>query len=251
MGGYMGRNAIFGKHVFVLALLGTALIAAAQPPNFVDAVKATNPIAYYRLESTSGNSEVGNTTYTSSGGVVASSACAPIGVAGNHCVRFNGIDGMIDTTQMGGITTAASIMAWVNLSSLPSKAQRIYYVAGESQNGNDLDLQFEPGNDTLKFFTASGSHVEYTPKAGTLLGHWHMIVATFDTSSGARALYWDGKPVASDRGGGVTNKTHVFTIAESPTFTGRWFDGRIEEVALWDRALDAKQIAALYRSTLK
>jgi hypothetical protein len=53
-------------------------------------------------------------------------------------------------------------MAFVNRASLPSSERRFFYVAGESQSGNDLDLQFE-NDDALKFYTAAGGHTSFTP----------------------------------------------------------------------------------------
>jgi hypothetical protein len=76
-----------------------------------------------------------------------------------------------------------------------------------------------------------------------------MIVATMDTVSGARAIYWDGKAVATDSGGGNVNKTSEFSVGESKVFTGRFFHGGIDEVAIWNRALRASEVAALYWST--
>src|ERR1039458_5365964 len=105
-------------------------------------------------------------------------------------------------------------MVWVNLATLPSQAGRFFYVAGESQNGNDLDLQFENHN-ALRFYTAAGGHLTYTPAPATLVNHWHMIVATMDTASQTRVIYWDGKTVASDKGGGRTGKTGAFSIGAS------------------------------------
>ncbi len=136
-------------------------------------------------------------------------------------------------------------MAWVNMAALPSTERHFFYVAGESQSGNDLDLQFENDN-ALKFYTASGGHVTYAPPPATLVGQWHMIVATMDAVSQTRVIYWDGKAVASDKGGGKAGKTGAFTIGATPVFEGRFFKGGIEEVALWDRALNAGEVAAIY-----
>jgi hypothetical protein len=101
--------------------------------SFVDAVKSSNPNAYFRLESTSGTSEVGGAAYTSTSSVTSGSPGAPIGVSTNHSAVFNNKDGAITTTQMGGLTTAGSMMAWVKLADLPSKSGHILYVAGISQ----------------------------------------------------------------------------------------------------------------------
>ena len=76
-----------------------------------------------------------------------------------------------------------------------------------------------------------------------------MIVATLDTASKERVLYWDGKLAKADTGGGSANKTGLFSIGESTVFRGRFFNGGIDEVALWDRALTGAEVAKLYQST--
>jgi len=216
----------------------------AADTDFPTAVLATRPVAYYRLATNQGHSELGPTTFKSVGGVTSSSPGAPVGPNSSYA-DLNGQDGYILTTQSGGVGARASIMAWVNLATLPSQAGRFFYVAGESQNGNDLDLQFENDN-ALRFYTAAGGHLTYTPAPATLVNHWHMIVATMDTASQTRVIYWDGKPVANDKGGGKTGKTGVFSIGASTVFGRRWFQGGMEEAALWDRALTAAEVASIY-----
>jgi Concanavalin A-like lectin/glucanases superfamily len=213
--------------------------------DFVTAVVSTHPIAYYRLEATKGQSQVGTTAYKAVGGAESAEPGAPIGIAGNHYAKLNGTDAYIATTQAGGIGTDASMMAWVNLASLPSAAGHFFYVMGESQFGNDLDVQFENDNQ-LKFYTAAGGHLTFVPDPSTLVDQWHMIVVTLDTPSHTRVIYWDGKVVATDKGGGQPGKTSAFTIGASTVFTGRWFHGGIDEVALWNRALRAAEVATIY-----
>lgn len=213
------------------------------------AVKATQPLAYYRLEATKGASEVGTTTYELTGGASVSSGDA-LGTADNHFALLDGKDGWIKTTQMGGIEKAGSIMAWVNLATLPQTAGHILYVAGESQSGNDFDVQFEPDNG-LRFYTGAGGNVAYSPDPKTLVNQWHMIVATMDAAAPAKTIYWDGQSQATDSGGNNVHKTAQFTIGESPVFTGRFFQGGIDEVALWDRALTPAEVSALYQSATR
>jgi hypothetical protein len=242
---FMDRRMSFAAVVTVAAVAGMSAVKSHAQVGFVATVTSTHPIAYYRLDKPAGKSQVGTTTYKSLGGVSIVTPGAPIGVAKNHSVQLNGHDGQVITTQVGGIETAASIMAWVNLGTLPSQEGRIFYVAGESQSGNDLDLQIETDN-TLRFFTAGGGNVNFVPPVATLVNQWHLIVATVDTESLVRAIYWDGKQVATDKGGGRAGKTSVFTIGESTVFTGRFFKGAIEDAALWDRALKASEVAAIY-----
>jgi hypothetical protein len=221
---------------------------AATGQDFATAVKASNPIAYFRLESVNGIADAGGAGFRPVGGVAVSSSCAPIKIAGNQCVALNGKDAWVTTTQAGGIANAATIMAWVNLSVLPSAAPHILYVAGESQSGNDLDLQFEHDN-AIRFFTASGGSLDYKPDPSSLVSQWHMIVVTTDVGTKSRAIYWDGALVNSDQDPGKPNKTSVFSIGESTVFSGRFFNGSLDEVALWNRALSASEVAAIYNST--
>lgn len=238
------------------ALAATAFVLAPVPRSatvlgFVATVKSTHPIGYYRLAARSGTSEVGVSTYTAVGGVLpvpTASQCAPIGVPNNQCTLLDGKTGYFNTSRMGGIGSAGSIMAWVHLNSRPAFKGRIEYVAGISQNGNDFDLQFEPDN-TLRFYTAAGSNVAYAPPVASLDGEWHLVVATFK-ATGPRAIYWDGTLGKSDTGGGSRGKNNEFSIGESKVFTGRFFDGDISDVALWETALNAETVAKIYASRL-
>ena len=239
------------------------MTAPAQPPapaapaptapitanlSFDQAVKVTQPLAYYRLEATKGTSEVGATTYEFAGGASAGSG-GLLGIADNHFALLNGKDAWVKTTQMGGIEKAGSIMAWVNLGTLPQTAGHILYVAGESQSGNDFDLQFET-NNSVRFYTGSGGNVGYSPDPKTLVNQWHMIVATMDPAP-AKTIYWDGQSQATESSGNNPHKTAQFTLGESPVFTGRFFQGGIGEVAIWDRALTPAEVSALYQAATK
>lgn len=234
------RNCSF---LLAISLVLPCVTLCAAEADFVTAVTSTRPIGYYRLNKTTGKSEVGATQYSPMGGVTAD-APGPFG-GNSKAATLNGRDGYIVTTQTGGVAGAASIMAWVNLDALPSTERRYFYVAGESQNGNDLDLQFE-NDDVLKFYTAAGGHASFTPPPATLLHQWHMIVATLDTPTQTRVIYWDGKAVTTDKGGGSPNKSGVFSIGESTVFHGRFLKGGVAEVALWNRALRANEVAAIY-----
>ncbi len=220
----------------------------ADGPDFVTAVNSTKPLAYYRLDSAAGKSLAGTSQYKPSGGVTTAGPGAPIGIPNNQFAKLDGHDGYLVTTQAGGINGAASIMAWVNMASLPSDEHRFFYVAGESENGNDLDVQFEDDNQ-LKFYTAAGGHLTYVPAPTTLVNQWHMIVATMETATQTRVIYWDGKAVANDKGGGRAAKSGIFSIGASTVFSGRYFKGGMEEVALWNRALKPAEVAEIYAAS--
>ena len=123
---------------------------------------------------------------------------------------------------LGLISTRGSIVAWIKLGDLPSNQGRIFSIAGESQGGNDLDLQIQ-GNNQLCFFTDGGSATCSANLFTTAdIGVWHLITATFK-AGGTRALYVDGKLVGTSTAGGHGANQSPFYVGESPVFTGRYF----------------------------
>jgi len=223
-------------------------VAIHAQADFVTTVVSSHPIAYYRLDATSGRSQAGTTTWKSVGAVAIAAPGAPVGSSISKFAKLDGQGAYLATTQAGGIAATGSIMAWVNLPELPSKTGHYFYVAGESESGNDFDLQFENDN-VLRFYTAGGGNLSYAPPPTTLVNQWHLIVATLDTVSGIRAIYWDGKFVATDKGGGRPGKSSAFNIGSSQVFPGRFFHGGIQDVALWNRALKANEVAAIYNAS--
>jgi hypothetical protein len=224
-------------------------VAIHAQTDFVTTVVASHPIAYYRLDASTGKSQTGTTAWKPEGSVAIAAPGAPVNADTSKFAKLDGSTAYISTTQTGGISTAASIMAWVNLAELPSKAGHFFYIAGESESGNDLDLQFET-DDILRFYTAGGGNLSYAPAPATLVNQWHLVVATLDTVSGARAIYWDGRRVATDKGGGRPGKSSAFNIGYSTVFTGRFFHGGIQDVALWNRALPQNSVAAIFNASL-
>jgi uncharacterized protein (TIGR03437 family) len=236
----------------------TTLVSSALLPNpagvltlmvdFPSTVDATNPLAYFRLETSSGLSEVnGSYAFNLAGGATIANPGAPIGTPANNYALLTGSSGYVTTTLAGNVNTAGSMMAWVNLAELPSSVdEALDYVAGESQSGNDFDLQFLSNNSLGFYTTNSGAYLGYTPNPATLVGQWHMIVATFDATASTRAIYWDGALVASDNVTSLTNKTGQFQIGSSPVFGGRFFNGGIDEVAVWNYALTAPEVYRMF-----
>ena len=234
--------------------LGYPLAVAALPLDFPATVDSTSPLAYFRLETAAGTSE-GNGTYSyaySGGGSVSNLSQPPIGVPANNYALLDGSSGEITTSLSGGIATAGSMMAWVNLAVLPSNGSNTFnYIAGESTIGNDFDLQFLNTNVLGFFTTCCATSLNYTPDPTTLVNRWHMIVVTYDANANSRSIYWDGAQVATDLCSGCSsyeNKPGAFWIGNSSVFNPRFFNGSIDDVAVWNYSLSPAQVYQMYAS---
>ncbi len=158
---------MFSYRTAQFALLIPALAFTLQA-DFVSTVESTNPLAYWRLDSANSASTVNGytTTYQNGATTTPSGGGAPLtGYPANAALSLNGNDAnpqYVSTSLSGRIPGAGSIMAWVNLAALPSTSGTYFYVAGESQVGNDFDLQFQNDNK-LYLYTGGGENTNYTP----------------------------------------------------------------------------------------
>lgn len=95
------------------------------------------------------------------------------------------------------------------------------------------------------FITSTGNLV----KAGV----WQQVVLTYDKSSGVAAIYLDGEVVASKNFGEFTPKTTpayfligAKTAYGSAVHPSDAFSGGLDEIAIYNRALSAAEIRAMY-----
>lgn len=168
---------------------------------------------------------------------------APVGSdPANQGLILDGHASYFVTTLSGKIINSGTTMAWVYLTNEPSVAGRIFQITAEGDNGNDFDFQIDTDN-LLHFYTDSGgSTVSPQPIP---LNQWHLLAGTF-VANGARVVYIDGVGVATNTAGSHNPDTSYYSVGENLQFPGRYFEGTIAEVAVFNHALTGSEIAAIY-----
>ena len=156
----------------------------------------------------------------------------------NHSVDFDGVD---DFIQLGEPLsyTQHTISAWIKL-------------VNDGSNSTVIDAR-DSANDGWRMVISASQFVNYqmnsnyvvSPSAVSV-GEWHHIVGTYDGTT--QKLYIDGSLVSS----ATTSQTiSTTTNAEigSRNFSDRAneFAGKIDELAIFDRALTADEVTAIYR----
>jgi hypothetical protein len=240
------------------ALLAVTVLstAPAHAASYDAAVEATpGLLGYYTFTGAAqANSVVNGYTGVLENGATVAAAAGPTinGSAASDLVLDNGASGTAYATAggadplEGGIASSGSIVAWIDLASLPSTYGRIYSIAGESAVGDDFDLQIN-GDNNLSFYTDGGSAVQ-TLLTASDVGNWIQIAATF-TAGVDRSLYINGVLVASNVPGGHSATSAPFYQGQSNVFGGRYFDGAISDVAMFDTDLSGTQVSALYTAS--
>lgn len=95
----------------------------------------------------------------------------------------------------------------------------------------------------------SGAELRDLSDPGSHLDGWHQLVGTWDAATGERILYVDGSLAAQDIGPNATSDDGTPTRFGADTNNGsplHWFDGALDEVRMYDCAVDAKTVAAGY-----
>jgi len=96
--------------------------------------------------------------------------------------------------------------------------------------------------------------LQATPTTNIFDGNWHQIVAisvdVTGTGSDARYVYIDGQLVAQTLNTTIlaNDRTTYPMIGNDPESTARSWDGKIDDVAIWNRALSATEVAALWNN---
>jgi hypothetical protein len=240
-------------------MVAAVALAASQAraATYNSTVESYNPLAYFTFNNQSGSqtqSAVNGYTLTLENGATISSGAGPTINGGSvpALVLANGSSGQAYATSvgasglMGGVSTAGTILATIDLASLPSTNGRIYSIAGESAGGDDLDFQIGADN-TIDFYTNSSGSARTAALTSADIDEPLFLAATF-VSGGASDIYIDGTLAATTSAGSRYDSGAPFYVGQSNVFSGRYFDGSISDVAVYNTALSAGDINNIYQS---
>jgi|APSaa5957512535_1039671.scaffolds.fasta_scaffold24066_1 hypothetical protein len=133
-----------------------------------------------------------------------------------------------------------------------SKREAIFAFNKTGNSDENLNiLYFAQDGSTQKFYHHGSGDNNYTGSSNTFeSGQWHHIVMVVD-SSGNGKLYINGGQ-ESTWSSGTNTSVNKFSIGQEYDGTGStasdFFDGKIDEVAIWNVVLSAADVTALYNS---
>ena len=177
--------------------------------------------------------------------------------ADRHSLYSMDFDGSSDYIQTGGLTinNTFTFSCWLNVDSF-SLANQCFLSSPNYYNSAGIAGNFIirlNNNTTINFYSYDGSaNVEAitctVPTIST--GSWHHFALT---NNGTTAqYYWDGSPITTT---GVNTKnldnlSAGLIIGDNITNNNNAFNGKIDEVAVFDHALSERQIKQdIYNAT--
>jgi hypothetical protein len=161
-------------------------------------------------------------------------------------VQFNGSNQYIDTGKTILNTTASySAAAWVRLNSAGGAFQTV--VSQDGPSNSAFYLQYS-GAD--RRFAMSFAGVRALAPSAPVAGQWYHLVGVRDAATGQLRLYVDGQLAGQADACLGDSSTGPLVIGRG-RFGGNpvdYFGGTLDQVHIYDRALSAAEVKALYDS---
>lgn len=175
-----------------------------------------------------------------------SSATGESGQA-NGAYNFNGTTSRINATYTTALNIARpgmTMSAWVNIETIGSSTRAIL-----SRNSPYL-LWIEPDNSLRSGLSAGGSWYWSSTAPGTLpLNQWIFVTVTYDGTT--RNTYLNGAHVTTDTSltGNIITNTIALNIGYDACCGSRYyFDGSMDDIRLYNRALSDQEVGQLYEA---
>ncbi|MAF36449.1 hypothetical protein CL622_05025 [archaeon] len=192
-------------------------------------------------------------TGNNNNGVIIGANCNTGGKVGNGCT-FNGISDFINVSDpVGGdfdLLNDATIALFTKFNTVPPLEK--YWVAKDEGPGNSKKWIFhwKPGTVAMEFHVHGEGVTQGTAQSSSwtpVAGQWYQVAVT--KTSDTYAFYVDGVPFGTD------TITESVTANDADLFIGQaegtvgFFDGSIDHVGIWNRALSADEIKEYYDAT--
>jgi hypothetical protein len=162
--------------------------------------------------------------------------------AQNYAIDFDGSNDHITTTIDADLQVMPSTTwsGWIK----PNGAAGWQVIFGMEDGGWDRFLIIENGGLNLSMGHTNG---RWNTGVSINTGAWQHVVAIYD--NGAMRFYFNGTEYTTNQNEGNHSSSGKFTIGGNQTHSPHnYYGGQIDEVAVWNEALSANEISALYNS---
>jgi len=179
---------------------------------------------------------------------------APISAANPHALRFDGQDDFVSLPAGGPLdiaNNAVTVSLWLSLDKLPDALGGPSY-ASIYDSGQDAYIFYEDDTtDELRFKVTDADGTAERPgisAADLETERWYHLVGVYDGQSGTASIYLDGQLKDSHTNGlltGAVRPGQIAALGRDGENARYFFDGQLDDVRVYDRALSDTEIALL------
>lgn len=228
-------------------------------PGVAGDVLADGPLVFWRLSETVGTTVASTGSLSATGQVLNGAALGHDGPrppvwpgfeSGNAAASFDGLNDKIDVAANPAFNPPSfTIEAWARPEAAGGGVLRSVVTCRNSSPTRGFAL-YAGDDGRWQFWLGNGTSwsVAYGPEV--VIGRWTHLAGSYDSATQLMKLFVNGVPAQELTSAYAQNTTRPLRIGAGRTETAGdyFFSGAVDEVALFDRALEAEAIAR--RSTL-
>jgi hypothetical protein len=190
-----------------------------------------------------------------SAGLLSSASTNSVTLLIDYALDFDGTDDKVSAngvaTELSSSNLPLSVSAWVYPED-GTKEQLVFGFYKDSAFANGPSVWF--GGTDLKFAYFNDSLTAVDTSSTYAITNWHHVVLTIGSDRGG-VLYVNGSSAATFSGAHNSGGLDMFSIAvdydnsdDEAGSPAKYFDGKIDEVAVWNDVLTSAEVTAIYNS---
>ena len=228
-----------------IAILGLATITMAQVPSYVP---TSGLVGWWPFNGNANDESVNSNDGTVTGATLSIDRFGNT----NSAYSFNGISNKISIPNVAVQGSSdRTISCWIKTTSNGPVSMIISTGSSSYDNGGSFNLRLDNSNQFIGFMGGdfTSSNYDYLPTGTTVLnnGNWHCIIATY--TSGTLTLYVDGiVEHTANLNLNTVGQSNFIGVSQYPSPSEDWFNGKIDDIGIWNRALTQQEITNLYNS---
>lgn len=224
---------------------GSSVSAGFKEQDFLN----QNLVGYWTMDDSSGNA-----TDTSGNSITLTNSGTATYAAGkfSNSVDVNGSSQHLysaDNSDLS-ITGQVTLSAWVN----PDTVTGTQTIAGKWDGANESYLLSLNGSAVRMSIDASGNYAE-TASGALATGSYQHVVGVYDNAAATVSIYVNGVKKSVTVTGtlptSIADDAGRFSVGaeDSTSGTSNYFNGKVDDLRLYSRALNANEVAALFKWT--
>jgi hypothetical protein len=240
----IGNYFVVVTNIYGSMISSNAMLTVTSPPPCV--LAPSNMVAWWQAENNALDS-IGTNNGTLEGG--AGYASGEVGQA----FYLNGTNAYVSVPDSPPLdfSNAMTVECWLYRQSIVGSYDPVIKKAG---NGGTYgySLEFNGGNILFWVFNESSPSSWVSSSGGPItLGQWYHVAGVYD--GGTLLFYVNGQPVGSpvfSSGHDIYSSSNPLRIGSDPDSSdgSRYFNGMIDEAAVYNRALSSNEIASIYNA---
>ena len=234
-------TAVFGFTLFATFVFGASVALAAAPTGGL-----TNYYTFDDGTSTIASDSSGNGNYAT---LVNGPVWTTAGEL-NGAITFNGSTSYVQTPVFASIPQSITLGVWIK----PNASGGVVMTEqGNAGAWHDSQIEVET-NNTIKVCVWTGGLTCVTAATGIVYGNWYHVVLDYDGAAHMLQAYVNGTLTASVAATKQYPGSGLSYGIGQPESTnagnGSGFSGSVDDLYIYNRALSASEVAALYQSAV-